>query len=105
MKLGMKLTNPVALIAQLYANGAAAVVLFNHMYQPDIDVEKMEHRAERYSSSRRVISLVALEVGIASSQVDKIDYAVSRRGTSTRGCGESDIERSSCRGGVQFPFI
>lgn len=29
MKLGSNLTNPVALINQLYANGAAAVVLFN----------------------------------------------------------------------------
>ena len=29
MKLGSNLTNPVALVNQLYANGAAAVVLFN----------------------------------------------------------------------------
>ena len=41
MKLGDNLTNPVALINQLRANGAAAVVLFNRFYQPDIDVEKM----------------------------------------------------------------
>ena len=33
MKLGDNLTNPVALIDQLYANGAAAVVLFNRFYQ------------------------------------------------------------------------
>ena len=32
MKLGDNLTNPVALIDQLYANGAAAVVLFNRFY-------------------------------------------------------------------------
>lgn len=43
MKLGDNLTNPVALIDQLYANGAAAVVLFNRFYQPDINIEKMEH--------------------------------------------------------------
>ena len=41
MKLGDNLTNPIALIDQLYANGAAAVVLFNRFYQPDIDIEKM----------------------------------------------------------------
>ena len=40
MKLGDNLTNPVALIDQLYANGAAAVVLFNrlsagHQYRKD----------------------------------------------------------------------
>jgi dihydroorotate dehydrogenase (fumarate) len=43
MKLGDNLTNPIALIDQLYANGAAAVVLFNRFYQPDIDIEKMVH--------------------------------------------------------------
>lgn len=35
MKLGSNFTNPVSLINQLYANGAAAVVLFNRFYQPD----------------------------------------------------------------------
>ena len=77
MKLGMKLTNPVALIAQLYANGAAAVVLFNRMYQPDIDVEKMEHKSGKVFSSPEELSRALRWVGIASSQVDKIDYAVS----------------------------
>ena len=33
MKLGDNLTNPVALIDQLYANCAAAVVLFNRFYR------------------------------------------------------------------------
>ena len=41
MKLGNNLTNPVALINQLYANGAAAVVLFNRFYQPDINIDTM----------------------------------------------------------------
>ena len=41
MKLGDNLTNPVALIDQLYANGAAAVVLFNRFYQPDINIENI----------------------------------------------------------------
>ena len=41
MKLGDNLTNPVALIDQLQANGADAVVLFNRFYQPDIDIDKM----------------------------------------------------------------
>ena len=45
MKLGDNLTNPIALIDQLYANGAAAVVMFNRFYQPDIDIEKMAQSA------------------------------------------------------------
>ena len=41
MKLGSNLTNPVALVNQLYANGAAAVVLFNRFYQPDIQIDNL----------------------------------------------------------------
>ena len=41
MKLGDNLTNPIALIDQLYANGAAAVVLFNRFYQPDIQIDNL----------------------------------------------------------------
>ena len=55
MKLGDNLTNPVALIDQLYANGAAAVVLFNRFYQPDIDIEKMEHISGNVFSIRLTV--------------------------------------------------
>ena len=41
MKLGNNFTNPVTLIDQLYANGADAVVLFNRLYQPDIDIDRL----------------------------------------------------------------
>lgn len=77
MKLGDNLTNPVALIDQLYANGAAAVVLFNRFYQPDIDIEKMEHISGNVFSSASDLSKTLRWVGIASSMVDKIDYAAS----------------------------
>ena len=101
----MKLTNPVALIAQLYANGAAAVVLFNRMYQPDIDVEKIwSTRAERCSVARGVISPLRW-VGIAFVSVDKIDYAVSGGVHQPEDVVKSDIERASCRGGGAVPFI
>lgn len=51
MKLGNNLTNPVALINQLYANGAAAVVLFNRFYQPDINIKDLTFRATNVMSS------------------------------------------------------
>lgn len=38
-KLGTNLTAPVALADRLQAHGAAGVVLFNRLYQPDIDVD------------------------------------------------------------------
>lgn len=77
MKLGNNLTNPIALIDQLYANGAAGVVLFNRFYQPDIDIEKIEHTSgDLFSKSSDLYNSLRW-VGIASSVVNKIDYAVS----------------------------
>lgn len=77
MKLGDNLTNPVTLIDQLYANGAAAVVLFNRFYQPDIDIEKMEHISGSVFSNASDLSKTLRWIGIASAMVEKIDYAAS----------------------------
>ena len=77
MKLGNNLTNPITLIDQLYANGAAAIVLFNRFYQPDIDIEKMEHISGNVFSSSADLPTTLRWIGIASAQVDKIDYAAS----------------------------
>lgn len=77
MKLGDNLSNPVALINQLYANGAAAVVLFNRFYQPDINIEKMEHTSGEIFSTTAALATPLRWIGIASSVVDKIDYAAS----------------------------
>ncbi len=77
VKLGSNLTNPVALIDQLYANGAAAVVLFNRFYQPDINIEKMEHSSGEVFSHPSDLSQTLRWVAIASAQVNKVDYAAS----------------------------
>ncbi len=77
MKLGDNLTNPVALIDQLYANGAAAVVLFNRFYQPDINIENMEQVSGEIFSTPADFSTPLRWIGIASAQVSKIDYAAS----------------------------
>ena len=77
MKLGDNLTNPVALIEQLHANGAAAVVLFNRFYQPDINIEKMEHISGEVFSNASDLATPLRWIGIASAAVDKIDYAAS----------------------------
>lgn len=77
MKLGDNLTNPIALIDQLYANGAAAVVLFNRFYQPDINIEKMEHVSGEVFSNASNLSNTLRWIGIASAAVEKIDYAAS----------------------------
>ena len=77
MKLGENLTNPIALIDQLYANGADGIVLFNRFYQPDIDINKMRHVSGPVFSQRGSLSNSLRWVGIASATVPKIDYAAS----------------------------
>lgn len=77
MKLGDNLTNPVALIEQLYANGAAGVVLFNRFYQPDIDIDKMTQSVGSVFSSDTDLSKSLRWIGIASAAVSKLDFAAS----------------------------
>lgn len=77
LKLGSNLTNPIALVQQLYANGAAAVVLFNRFYQPDIDIDKMEYTAGEVFSHPADLATSLRWTGIASAKVSKLDYAVS----------------------------
>ncbi|RGN49188.1 MULTISPECIES: dihydroorotate dehydrogenase-like protein [unclassified Bacteroides] len=77
VKLGTNLTNPVSLINQLYANGAAAVVLFNRFYQPDINIDKMEYISGEVFSTPADLSTTIRWIGISSAEIDKIDYAAS----------------------------
>ncbi len=77
MKLGDNLTNPIALIDQLYANGAAAVVMFNRFYQPDINIEKMTQISGNVFSNESDLAKVLRWIGIASANVKKMDYAAS----------------------------
>ncbi len=77
MKLGDNFTNPVSLIDQLYANGAAAVVLFNRFYQPNIDIEKMEHTSGNVFSTEDNLPNTLRWIGIASAQIERMEYAAS----------------------------
>lgn len=77
VKLGKNLTNPLPLIHQLYAQGAAGVVLFNRMVTPDIHLDKMTyavgdvwgHKTDLYDTLRWL--------GLASHRVPKLSYAAS----------------------------
>ncbi|MCI5580201.1 MAG: dihydroorotate dehydrogenase-like protein [Phocaeicola plebeius] len=77
MKLGTNFTNPIALINQLYANGAAAVVLFNRFYQPDINIEHLTFTNTNVLSSPTELADRLRWTAIASAEVEKMDYAVS----------------------------
>lgn len=77
MKLGSNLTNPVALINQLYANGAAAVVLFNRFYQPDINIDTLTFTSANVMSEPAELTEKIRWTAIASAEVKNIDYAIS----------------------------
>ena len=77
MKLGTNLTNPIALINQLYANGAAAVVLFNRFYQPDINIDSLSFTSTNVFSNADELADKIRWTAIASATLPKIDYAIS----------------------------
>ena len=77
MKLGTNFTNPIALINQLYANGAAAVVLFNRFYQPDINIDNLSFTSTNVLSSPTELADRLRWTAIASAEVGKMDYAIS----------------------------
>lgn len=77
IKLGNNLTNPVKLIEQLYANGAAAVVLFNRFYHTDIDIDKLEYTSGHVLSHESELAHALRWIGISSALVNRLDYAAS----------------------------
>lgn len=77
MKLGSNLTNPVALIQQLYREGVSGVVLFNRFYQPDIDIDSLTQTHGSVFTSPSDLANSLRWVGIASAQVEDIDIAAS----------------------------
>ena len=77
VKLGRYLTNPMPLIHQLHANGAAGVVLFNRMAAPDFNIDTLKlahaealgHPSDLYETLRWM--------GLASDRVPNLSYAAS----------------------------
>lgn len=77
IKLGSNLTCPPALIHQLFAHGAAAVVLFNRLYQPDIDIDTMAQTSGMVFSQQSDLGNTLRWLGIASAQIPQLDMAAS----------------------------
>ena len=77
MKLGSNFTNPVALIEQLYANGADAVVLFNRFYQTNIDIDNLTFCNTHLYSEENELADRLRWTAIASASVPRLDYAIS----------------------------
>ncbi len=77
VKIGPNLTNPVALVERLYAHGAAGVVLFNRMYQPDIDIERMEYTSGWVLSNEPDIANPLRWTALVTAAVPQLDIALS----------------------------
>ena len=77
MKLGYNFTNPIMLINQLYANGAAAVVLFNRFYQPDFNIDTLSYTNTNVMSNPSELADRLRWTAIASAEVPQMNYAIS----------------------------
>lgn len=77
VKLSSNLSNPIALINQLYANGAEGVVMFNRFYQTDININTLEFTTGDVFSNGSELSNSLRWTSIASSEVPNQDIAIS----------------------------
>jgi dihydroorotate dehydrogenase (fumarate) len=77
VKLGPGFSNVTWMVNQLYMRGAAAVVLFNRFYAPDIDTDDFTFGSAEVLSSPAELRNSLRWIGIVSSQVDQIDLGAS----------------------------
>jgi len=77
IKLGNGFSNITWMVNQLYRRGAAAVVLFNRFYAPDINTDDMSFGSAEVLSSPAELRNSLRWIGIVSSQVDHLDLAAS----------------------------
>ena len=77
VKLGSSFSHVPWMVHQLSLRGAAAVVLFNRFYTPDIDTKDLTFGSSEVLSSPADLRHSLRWTGIVSSQVDRIDLAAS----------------------------
>lgn len=77
VKMGKNFSNIPSLVNSLYGNGAAAVVLFNRFYQPDIDINKLQMVSGQVFSAHSDIADTLRWTGIVSGKVPQISLAAS----------------------------
>jgi len=77
IKLGSGFSNITWMVNQLYQRGAAAVVLFNRFYAPDINTDDLSFGSAEVLSTPAELRSSLRWIGIVSSQVDQLDLAAS----------------------------
>jgi len=76
-KISPYFTNLIYLVHQLYAIGLEGVVLFNHLYQPDINIKTMTMTAADVFSSPTDLSQSLRWISLVSDKFRKIDISGS----------------------------
>lgn len=77
VKIPNRFTNPLYIVKELYNRGAKAVVLFNRMWEPDIDIESMTIGSTDILSNRTEMRTLLRWVAKAAGEVDTIDIGAS----------------------------
>lgn len=77
VKMPNHFTNPAYIIDRMYFRGIKGAVLFNRLYEPDINIENLSFASEYIFSTSAELSGTMRWLAICSSEVDKIDYAAS----------------------------
>lgn len=77
MKIGSNFTNLVGMVDKLSANGAAAVVMFNRFFEPDIDLETLQMTTSSIYSSPGDLRHSLRWTGIISGKVPNLNIAAS----------------------------
>ena len=77
MKIGNNFSNLVGMVDKFQANGAAAVVLFNRFYEPDINLETLEMTSSSIYSSPEDLRHALRWTGIVSGKIKNIEIAAS----------------------------
>jgi dihydroorotate dehydrogenase (fumarate) len=77
IKLSNQFTNILRLVYKLQNAGANGVVMFNRLYEPDIDIKSLEIKAAEVFSTPSDIRHTLRWVGLVSSQITQIDISAS----------------------------
>ncbi len=77
IKMGRMFSNIVEMVDNLYAHGAAGVILFNRFYQPDIDINKLQIVSGQVFSSHTDMADTLRWTGIVSGRIPQIPVVSS----------------------------
>ncbi len=77
VKINGHFTNPINIARELYFRGAKGVVMFNRLYDPDIDIENMSMSIADILSTRSELRHSLRWIAMSSAVQPEMDYSAS----------------------------